>query len=149
MVKLIQQVELDAIKEFQKICKENNIDFFLRGGSVLGAVKYDGFIPWDDDMDIAVPREGYDRLPEIFKDRIIAGKYQVLAYQYCDTLHCYFPRLFLLENERKRLGLPHSFGRCSKSFVFKKAILWQSILVSFFSKFRNNLCWRPCGYAFR
>lgn len=108
MVKLIQQVELDAIKEFQKICKENNIDFFLRGGSVLGAVKYDGFIPWDDDMDIAVPREGYDRLPEIFKDRIIAGKYQVLAYQYCDILHCYFPRLFLLENERKRLGLPRN-----------------------------------------
>ena len=66
MIRLIQKVELDAIKEFQKICKENNIDFFLRGGSVLGAVKYDGFIPWDDDMDIAVPREGYDRLPEIF-----------------------------------------------------------------------------------
>lgn len=108
IVKLIQKVELDAIKEFQKICKENNIDFFLRGGSVLGAVKYDGFIPWDDDMDIAVPREGYDKLPGIFKDRIIAGKYQVLAYQYCDTLHCYFPRLFLLEDERKRLGLPRN-----------------------------------------
>ncbi|HEV4313779.1 TPA: LicD family protein [Streptococcus pneumoniae] len=108
IVKLIQKVELDAIKEFQKICKENNIDFFLRGGSVLGAVKYDGFIPWDDDMDIAVPREGYDKLPGIFKDRIIVGKYQVLAYQYCDTLHCYFPRLFLLEDERKRLGLPRN-----------------------------------------
>ncbi|EFA24065.1 LICD family protein [Streptococcus sp. M143] len=108
MVKLIQKVELDAIKEFQKICKENKIDFFLRGGSVLGAVKYDGFIPWDDDMDIAVPREGYDKLPGIFKGRIIAGKYQVLAYQYCDTLHCYFPRLFLLEDERKRLGLPRN-----------------------------------------
>ncbi|MTV64096.1 LicD family protein, partial [Streptococcus pneumoniae] len=52
MIRLIQKVELDAIKEFKKICEENDIDFFLRGGSVLGAVKYDGFIPWDDDMDI-------------------------------------------------------------------------------------------------
>ncbi|MTV94432.1 lipopolysaccharide cholinephosphotransferase, partial [Streptococcus pneumoniae] len=83
MIRLIQKVELDAIKEFKKICEENDIDFFLRGGSVLGAVKYDGFIPWDDDMDIAVPREAYDKLPSVFKDRIIAGKYQVLTYQYC------------------------------------------------------------------
>ncbi len=108
MIRLIQKVELDAIKEFKKICEENDIDFFLRGGSVLGTVKYDGFIPWDDDMDIAVPREAYDKLPSVFKDRIIAGKYQVLTYQYCDTLHCYFPRLFLLEDERKRLGLPRN-----------------------------------------
>ena len=108
MLALIQKVELDAIKEFRKICGEHGIDFFLRGGSVLGAVKYNGFIPWDDDMDVAIPREGYDRLPTIFKDRIIAGKYQVLCYQYSDSLHCYFPRLFLLEDERKRLGLPRN-----------------------------------------
>ena len=44
-----------ALKEFNKICKENNLMFFLRGGSVMGAVKYQGFIPWDDDVDIAVP----------------------------------------------------------------------------------------------
>ena len=50
----------------------------------MGAVKYQGFIPWDDDVDIAVPREDYDQLPQIFENKIIAGKYQVLCHQYCE-----------------------------------------------------------------
>ena len=74
----------------------------------MGAVKYQGFIPWDDDVDIAVPREDYDQLPQIFENKIIAGKYQVLCHQYCEELHCYFPRLFLLEDERIKLGLPRN-----------------------------------------
>lgn len=108
VLKKIQEIELDALKEFNKICKENNLMFFLRGGSVMGAVKYQGFIPWDDDVDIAVPREDYDQLPQIFENKIIAGKYQVLCHQYCEELHCYFPRLFLLEDERIKLGLPRN-----------------------------------------
>ena len=70
VLKKIQEIELDALKEFNKICKENNLMFFLRGGSVMGAVKYQGFIPWDDDVDIAVPREDYDQLPQIFENKI-------------------------------------------------------------------------------
>ena len=97
VLKKIQEIELDALKEFNKICKENNLMFFLRGGSVMGAVKYQGFIPWDDDVDIAVPREDYDQLPQIFENKIIAGKYQVLCHQYCEELHCYFPRFFYLK----------------------------------------------------
>ena len=42
VLKKIQEIELDALKEFNKICKENNLMFFLRGGSVMGAVKYKG-----------------------------------------------------------------------------------------------------------
>lgn len=105
---ILQNVLFDAIVEFRKICEEEGITFYLRGGSVMGAVKYKGFIPWDDDMDIAIPREQYDRLVDIFEGRIIAGKYRVLCYQYCPELHCYFPRLFLLEEERKKLGLPRN-----------------------------------------
>ena len=46
VLKKIQEIELDALKEFNKICKENNLMFFLRGGSVMGAVKYQGINPW-------------------------------------------------------------------------------------------------------
>lgn len=107
VAKEIQIQLLEAIKEFKKACDIENITFFLRGGSVMGAVKYQGFVPWDDDMDIAVPREEYDRMIAFFKKQpILAGKFQVLSYTYEPKLQCYFPRLFLLEEERKKLGLP-------------------------------------------
>lgn len=108
VIKKIQAVELDAVKAFQKVCQQHGISFYLRGGSVMGAVKYKGFIPWDDDVDIAVPRPEYDKIKLVFKDRIIAGKYRVESYHYNENLHCYFPRLFLLEEERQRLGLPRN-----------------------------------------
>jgi len=49
-------------------CKQNNIRYFLSNGTLLGAVKYKGFIPWDDDVDVLVPREDYNRLIATFKD---------------------------------------------------------------------------------
>ena len=106
LIETIQAVELDALKEFDKFCKKNDLHYFLRGGSVLGAVKYRGFIPWDDDMDIAVPRDDYERLIELTKDVIIGNKYRINSYRYCNELHCYFPRMVLLEEERVRLELP-------------------------------------------
>lgn len=105
---VLQNTLLDALIEFRKVCKEEGITFFLRGGSVMGAVKYQGFIPWDDDMDIAIPRDQYERMIEIFNDRIIAGKYIVRNSKYQPELHCYFPRLFLLEEEREKLNLPRN-----------------------------------------
>ena len=51
-----------------KICKENGLTYFLSGGSALGAVRHQGFIPWDDDMDIALPLEDFKRLVKILRD---------------------------------------------------------------------------------
>ena len=55
----LQKVEFDILKEFVRICDELNLTYFLVCGSALGAVKYQGFIPWDDDVDVALPREDY------------------------------------------------------------------------------------------
>lgn len=67
-MKLIETVDdlhtilLGIAKAFHKICTENNIPYYMLGGTMLGAVRHKGFIPWDDDMDFGVPREYYSDL---------------------------------------------------------------------------------------
>lgn len=64
-IRKIQKVELESLKVFIKICKQLDIDFMLYGGTLLGAIKYKGFVPWDDDLDIALMRKDYDKLIEL------------------------------------------------------------------------------------
>lgn len=56
----LQQIEFNILKEFVRICDELNLTYYVVCGSALGAVKYGGFIPWDDDVDVALPRDDYE-----------------------------------------------------------------------------------------
>ena len=60
-LKKIQKIELCSLDVLEEICKKLNIRFFLYGGSLLGAIKYQGFVPWDDDLDIAMLRADYEK----------------------------------------------------------------------------------------
>ena len=60
----IQKELLALIKQFHAFCAENGIQYCLYAGSCLGAVRHNGFIPWDDDLDIIVTRDNYNRLME-------------------------------------------------------------------------------------
>jgi len=64
----IQNELLDIMKAFHQFCEERKIQYFLYGGSCLGAVRHKGFIPWDDDLDICVNRDNYNKLIDCFKD---------------------------------------------------------------------------------
>ncbi len=70
----VQLVQLDMLLEVDKICKESNIKYYLIGGSALGAVRHKGFIPWDEDVDIGMFREDYDRFLGISED-LLNDKY--------------------------------------------------------------------------
>ena len=58
----LHSVLLEIGKAFHNICGKNNIPYFMLGGTMLGAVRHKGIIPWDDDMDFGVPREYFDKL---------------------------------------------------------------------------------------
>lgn len=56
----LQQTELDILKHFLSVCRQLDLRYYLVCGTCLGAVKYEGFIPWDDDVDVGMPREDYE-----------------------------------------------------------------------------------------
>ncbi|MGN0629846.1 MAG: phosphorylcholine transferase LicD [Ruminococcus sp.] len=72
----IQKIELEMLKAFADFCESNNLRYYITGGSMLGAVRHKGFIPWDDDVDINMPRPDYDRMIELTRDKGF-GKYKV------------------------------------------------------------------------
>lgn len=72
----IKQIEFKILKHFDEFCKQNNIRYFLAYGTLLGAIRYKKFIPWDDDVDVLVPKEDYDRLLEIYKN---SDKYSLVT----------------------------------------------------------------------
>ena len=64
-----KKIELDILSYFARFCEEHGLRYFLAYGTLIGAVRHKGFIPWDDDVDVQMPREDYNRLIEIFNDQ--------------------------------------------------------------------------------
>lgn len=67
----IQGIELDILVKLIEYLNTNNIKYFTSGGTTLGSIRHNGFIPWDDDIDIYVPRKDYDKLLEISEGVLI------------------------------------------------------------------------------
>lgn len=72
----LKSVELEMLKFIDKVCKKEGLRYFLCGGTLLGAVRHQGFIPWDDDIDIFMPRPDYEKLIELTKD---SKEYRLLS----------------------------------------------------------------------
>lgn len=76
----IWNVEIEILDVFDKVCRDNNLKYSLAYGTLLGAVRHQGFIPWDDDIDVMMPRKDYDRLLEIWNSQV-TNEYIIQNYK--------------------------------------------------------------------
>ncbi|MDR0321284.1 MAG: LicD family protein [Treponema sp.] len=74
----LRTVLLELLDEFVRVCEENNLTYFLVYGTLLGAVRHKGFIPWDDDIDVMMLRNDYEKFVDIY-DKINNTKYYLLS----------------------------------------------------------------------
>lgn len=77
----IKAVELEILAWFDNLCKNNNLNYCLSGGTLLGAVRHQGFIPWDDDIDLMMPRQEYDKVLEISNTIAEGSRYQIISFK--------------------------------------------------------------------
>lgn len=95
LLKSVHDIQIDMINEIHRICKENNIHYTVLCGSLLGAIRHKGFIPWDDDMDIALVREDYEKLLSILKTNPITDCF---LQDFSTDEHYYQPYAKLIRN---------------------------------------------------
>ncbi len=91
-VKEVQKKIFGIFKEFDRVCKKHGISYTLEGGTLLGAVLHHGFIPWDDDMDVIMLREEYEK--------------------FCQVAPTELQPPYVFENQHSRPEYPFLFGKC-------------------------------------
>lgn len=78
----VKDIQVEILQSVADFCDQNNITYFLAAGTMLGAIRHKGFIPWDDDIDIIIPRPDYERLLKTFKADHLDIGYPTLSSDY-------------------------------------------------------------------
>lgn len=76
----LQLEELSILDEFTRICEKNNLKYFSLGGTLLGSIRHQGFIPWDDDVDVAMPRSDYEKFLNLEREEFTEG-FELVTYK--------------------------------------------------------------------
>lgn len=139
ILRKVQLIQLEITKDIVRVCEKNDIAYFLIGGTLLGAIRHKGFIPWDDDMDIGMLRTDYEKFIEI-APKELNHKYELVNWKNDE----YYPHpmakvvkkgTVFRENKRKDKGkqgiwvdiFPYDYcenseKKCRKRFFELKAI---------------------------
>ena len=107
----MQQVEFDLLQAFDSFCKEQHLRYYLDGGTLLGAMCYEGFIPWDDDIDLKMPRPDYERFIRLAHELPAHIRVEIPSKASCS-------HLFLKLVDTRTLLLEHAGSRINESGVY-------------------------------
>ena len=98
-----QRYILHVLREVTRVLEELNIPYFMQGGTMLGAIRHNGFIPWDDDVDLGIPRADYDRLLKEVSARL-PENLELRTYDDETDHHYYFARIVDKRYQIRRMG---------------------------------------------
>ena len=124
VLRKLQLVQQEILDEIVRICNKNDLKYYLVGGTLLGAVRHKGFIPWDDDLDIAMPRYDYDKFIEICKTQL-GEQYYLHSFETDDKYWLIFAKLRkknTVLNERNIAHLDVPKGIYVDIFPFDNAV---------------------------
>lgn len=102
-LEILQQLELENLKALVRICEKNNLRYYLIGGSLIGVLRHKGFIPWDDDIDVGLPRADYNRFVKIAK-QYLPEHMDIKTMSSDPNFKCYYTRLI---NNKKKIYWEH------------------------------------------
>lgn len=86
----VKQVELNILRQFDALCREHQLTYLLAYGTALGAARHGGFIPWDDDIDVFMPRDDYDRLFSLYSGGSLATDLKLVSYHDESSIYSFF-----------------------------------------------------------
>lgn len=136
----MKDIQLSILLRVSEFCESNSIRYFLCGGTLLGAIRHKGFIPWDDDIDISMPRPDYERFISLFHDE----KYQVFCWERDKHVLSTYAKVYHKDtviHENAEFGsvlgvnidvfpvdgLPNA-DRQIDGFIYKMSFLWRLII---------------------
>ncbi|MCR4920499.1 MAG: LicD family protein [Bacteroidaceae bacterium] len=131
LLRRMQMCMLGMVSELDRVCRKYGIPYFLYGGTLLGAMRHDGFIPWDDDLDVGLLRRDYLRLMEVLPAELP----EHIALQTNDTDPNYFYFFAKLRDRHSLLEEPSPYDRVFRErgvfidiFPFERQRMWTHLL---------------------
>ena len=87
----VNKIQISMLKKLDEVCKANDIQYFLSGGTMLGAIRHKGFIPWDDDIDVMMTFDNYQKFLKAWQD---TDNYKIIYNEIADDYDIYFAKIY-------------------------------------------------------